>query len=100
MTPDVVSVGEPLLEFNATEAGSLREVRNYEIGWGGDTSNFAIAASRLGGSVGYVCRLGADDFGQICTMGNEHGVDSPPILPVPSTPQQWCNSGDRRIERK
>jgi L-2-hydroxycarboxylate dehydrogenase (NAD+) len=25
---------------------------------------------------------------QICMIGNEHGVDSPPILPVPSTPQQ------------
>lgn len=34
MTPDVISMGEPLLEFNATGAGSFREVRNYEVGWG------------------------------------------------------------------
>jgi len=65
MPPDVVSLGEPLLELNATEAGALHEVRSFEVGWGGDTSNFAIAVSRMGGSVGYICRLGADDFGQI-----------------------------------
>jgi LDH2 family malate/lactate/ureidoglycolate dehydrogenase len=39
-------------------------------------------------------------YDQICTTGNEHGVDCPPILPVPSTPQQWCNSGERRLERE
>jgi 2-dehydro-3-deoxygluconokinase len=81
MTPDVVSVGEPLLEFNATEAGPLREVRNYEVGWGGDTSNFAVAVSRLGGSVGYVCRLGADDFGQIfLDLWQAEGVDTTHVI--------------------
>jgi LDH2 family malate/lactate/ureidoglycolate dehydrogenase len=39
-------------------------------------------------------------YDQICMIGNDHGVVSPPILPVPSTPQQWCNSGERRLERK
>jgi 2-dehydro-3-deoxygluconokinase len=75
--PDVVSIGEPLLEFNAVQVGSLREVRQYEVGWGGDTSNFAIAVSRLGTSVGYVCRLGADDFGQIfLDLWEREGVDT------------------------
>ncbi len=65
MTPDVVSMGEPLLEFNAQGAGPLRAIRSYEVGWGGDTSNFLIAARRLGASAGYVCRLGDDEFGEI-----------------------------------
>ena len=64
MPVDVLALGEPMLEFNATEAGSLREVRNYEVGWGGDTSNFIIAVSRLGRTAGYICRLGDDEFGK------------------------------------
>lgn len=81
MTPDVISMGEPLLEFNATGAGSFREVRNYEVGWGGDTSNFAVAVSRLGGSVGYVCRLGDDDFGQIfLDLWQAEGVDTTHVI--------------------
>lgn len=65
MPVDVVALGEPMLEFNATEAGSLRDVRNYEVGWGGDTSNFIVAVRRMGKSAGYICRLGDDDFGKI-----------------------------------
>ena len=48
--PQIVALGEPMLEFNATESGSLRNVRTYEVGYGGDTSNFCIAAARLGAS--------------------------------------------------
>jgi hypothetical protein len=51
---DIIAIGEPLLEFNSEEEGSLSEVRHFVVGWGGDTSNFSIAASRLGGSVGYL----------------------------------------------
>ena len=63
--PEVVSLGEPLLEFNAVEPVPFSRVGNYSVGWGGDTSNFAVAVSRLGGSVGYVCRIGCDEFGQV-----------------------------------
>jgi L-2-hydroxycarboxylate dehydrogenase (NAD+) len=41
-----------------------------------------------------------ETYDQICAIGNEHGVESPPILPVPSTPQLWCNSGGRELGRK
>jgi 2-dehydro-3-deoxygluconokinase len=34
-------------------------------GFGGDTSNMAIAAARLGARVGYVTRLGGDAFGRM-----------------------------------
>ncbi len=77
MGPEIVTLGEPLLEFNASHPGSLRDVETYEVGWGGDTSNFAIAASRLGGSAGYICRLGDDDFGQILLdLWHREGVDT------------------------
>ncbi len=70
-------MGEPMLEFNASEEGSLSEVRQFVVGWGGDTSNFAIAASRLGGKVGYITRLGKDDFGDsFINLWQREGVDT------------------------
>lgn len=81
MAPQIVSLGEPMLEFNAVEPGPLRDIRNYEVGWGGDTSNFAVAAARLGGDVGYVCRIGADDFGQIfMDLWEDEGVDTTHVV--------------------
>lgn len=57
---DVVALGEPLLEFNQTKAGS----DEYLQGFGGDTSNCVIAAARLGAATAYVTRLGDDAFGR------------------------------------
>ena len=58
MQPEIVCIGEPMLEFN-----QVRGERSYLPGHGGDTSNCAIAAARQGASVGYWTALGADDFG-------------------------------------
>jgi 2-dehydro-3-deoxygluconokinase len=81
MPVDVLALGEPMLEFNAIEAGSLREVRNYEVGWGGDTSNFVIAVSRLGRMAGYICRLGDDDFGKnFLDLWKREGVDTSRVI--------------------
>ena len=57
---DVLAMGEALIEFNqrSTDSGS------YDIGYGGDTSNCAIAAARLGATAAYMTRLGADTFGR------------------------------------
>ena len=59
---DIVAVGEPLVEFN--QAGAA-DPHAYQQGFGGDTSNMAIAAARLGARVAYVTRLGTDRFGRM-----------------------------------
>ncbi|MEV5009230.1 sugar kinase [Streptomyces sp. NPDC055692] len=62
---DILAVGEPLLEFNARIDGA-RPVQGddaFTVGYGGDTSNFAVAAARSGALTGYVTRIGDDDFG-------------------------------------
>ncbi len=65
-TPAIVALGEPMLEFNQARADAPDA---YLRGFGGDTSNMAIAASRLlgdpGGRVGYVTRVGSDAFGRM-----------------------------------
>jgi 2-dehydro-3-deoxygluconokinase len=58
---DVVALGEPMVEFNQTR-GAANE---YLQGFGGDTSNCVIAASRLGAAAAYVTRLGDDAFGRM-----------------------------------
>lgn len=81
MHPEIISLGEPMLEFNATEEGSLSEVAHFAVGWGGDTSNFAIAASRLGGNVGYLTRLGDDEFGDsFIKLWQKEGIDTSQVV--------------------
>jgi 2-dehydro-3-deoxygluconokinase len=70
MTPDILCLGEPMLEFNQQPDG------NYLPGHGGDTSNCAIAAARQGASVGYVTHIGADTFGNsFMDLWQAEGVD-------------------------
>ena len=59
--PDIVALGEPLIEFNQLRADEPR----YLQGFGGDTSNMAIAAARLGARAGYITRVGDDAFGRM-----------------------------------
>ena len=44
---DIVSIGEPMVEFNQTDPGAPR----YLQGFGGDTSNMVIAAARPWGEI-------------------------------------------------
>ena len=69
----ILALGEPMVEFNQTGAvdGKL-----YLQGFGGDTSNFAIAAARQGANVGYVSALGDDAYGAMLrALWREEGVD-------------------------
>ncbi len=70
---DVLAFGEPMVEFNQTGgAGS----RNYLQGFGGDTSNAAIAAARQGAKVGYLTALGPDLYGRMFReLWDAEGVD-------------------------
>ncbi|HUH93135.1 MAG TPA: sugar kinase [Casimicrobiaceae bacterium] len=70
---DLVALGEPLIEFNQTRGASA----SYLHGFGGDTSNCAIAAARLGARAAYVTRVGDDVFGrQFLELWRKEGVDA------------------------
>ncbi len=69
---DLVALGEPLVEFNQTRGADDQ----YLHGFGGDTSNCAIAAARLGARAAYATRVGADAFGrEFLTLWKSEGVD-------------------------
>lgn len=70
---DIVSLGEAMVEFNQTGEGAGRL---YLQGFGGDTSNFAIAAARQGARVAYLSALGDDPYGRLLRrLWDEEGVD-------------------------
>ncbi len=60
MSIDILAYGEPLVEFNQQPDDPTR----YLQGFGGDTSNFCIAAARQGATTGYISAVGADSFGE------------------------------------
>jgi 2-dehydro-3-deoxygluconokinase len=73
MAFDIVSLGEPMIEFNQTGDGGGRL---YLQGYGGDSSNFAIAAARQGARVAYVSALGDDLYGRLLRdLWAAEGVD-------------------------
>ena len=57
----MLAIGEPMIEFNQTTPGRPEFLQ----GFGGDTSNMAIAAARSGARSAYLTRLGDDDFGRM-----------------------------------
>ncbi len=80
---DLVALGEPLVELNQTR-GATGE---YLQGFGGDTSNCAIAAARLGARSAYVTRLGGDAFGrQFLDLWRREGVDATGVGVDPDAP--------------
>jgi len=81
MKPEIIAIGEPLIEFSAIEEAPLSEVNQFKRGFGGDTSNFIIAVSRLGGKAGYLTRLGDDEFAQsFLKLWAQEGVDTRRIV--------------------
>src|SRR5262245_40218518 len=81
MNFDVVAIGEPLYELNQQPDG------RFLPGFGGDTSNVVIAASRLGARTAYVSKLGQDPFGDaIAELWSNEGVDASHVTRHPTGP--------------
>jgi 2-dehydro-3-deoxygluconokinase len=68
---DIVALGEPLIEFSQVKGEST-----YRFGFGGDTSNFVIAAARVGARTAYLSRVGDEPFGrELLALWQREGVD-------------------------
>ncbi len=76
--PDVVCMGEILIDFVATEANKgLAEVSAFTSAPGGAPANVAVAIQRLGLSVGFVGKVGADPLGEkLRRTLDDTGVDT------------------------
>jgi 2-dehydro-3-deoxygluconokinase len=78
---DTVSFGEPMVEFNSESVGGPRSGSLFSTGFGGDSSNFAVAASRLGARSSYLTKVGSDVFGALLQqMWHDEGVDASEVI--------------------
>ncbi|KWF06975.1 sugar kinase [Burkholderia ubonensis] len=70
--PEILALGEAMVEFNQSQPGRPEFLQ----GFGGDTSNFCIAAARQGASAGFVSAVGDDPFGRLLSdLWRSEGVD-------------------------
>jgi 2-dehydro-3-deoxygluconokinase len=84
MAVDIISIGEPLIEFNQTGGANSNQ---YLQGFGGDSSNFIIAAARQGARTGYVTAVGDDTYGRMFRdLWLAEGVDTSAVKIDPSAP--------------
>lgn len=80
-TLDVLAIGEAMVEFNQQDA------QHYLAGFGGDTSNCAIAAARMGARTGYLSQLGDDRFGdELMALWQREGVATEGVARVAGAP--------------
>ena len=83
-SPSIVSLGEPLIEFNRPKEG---DGRTWLPGVGGDSQNVAIAASRQGATAGYLTSLGQDWMGDaFLDLWKSEGLDASRVSRHPSAP--------------
>jgi 2-dehydro-3-deoxygluconokinase len=80
-TPEILALGEAMVEYNQLP---MEEGQLYRQGFGGDTSNFVIAAARQGARVGYMSIIGNDRHGTMLRdLWVHEGVDTKGILSTP-----------------
>jgi 2-dehydro-3-deoxygluconokinase len=81
---DLCALGEPMVEFNQARGG---DAASWRQGFGGDTSNMAVAAARLGARAAYVTRVGDDAFGRLFrALWREEGVSDEGVATDPDAP--------------
>lgn len=84
--PDLLCMGEAMLEFNQQPPDPDGRVL-YLQGHGGDTSNAAIAAARSGASAGYITALGQDGPGDsLMALWRAEGVDTATVIRSAAAP--------------
>lgn len=83
-SPAIVALGEPLIEFNRPKEG---DGRTWLQGFGGDSQNVAIAASRQGTTAGYLTSLGEDWMGDaFLDLWKSEGLDASRVGRHPTAP--------------
>jgi sugar/nucleoside kinase (ribokinase family) len=77
MAPEIVGIGEVLIDFVATEPVSYIEVPAFQKCFGGAPMNTLVGVARLGSPSGAITVVGNDPFGQFLVQElKRNGVDT------------------------
>jgi 2-dehydro-3-deoxygluconokinase len=80
---DILALGEALIEFNQRDPAQAM----FHRGFGGDTSNCVIAATRQGARCAYATQVGDDTFGAaLMDLWERERVDTRAVHTVPGAP--------------
>ena len=95
---DVITIGEAMAMFVATETGDLAEVEHFMKRVAGAELNVATGLARLGLKVGWASRLGTDSMGRalLAAMQGE-GIDCSHVV-CDATQRTGCHHR-RRCDR-
>jgi 2-dehydro-3-deoxygluconokinase len=86
---DVVTLGETMLRFSASDGQSLEAADAYRVDIAGAESNVAIDLARMGLATGWVSRMPDNPLGRKVTGElRRHGVDVSRVVWVPGEERQ------------
>lgn len=84
---DIITIGDGMITFEPTVNGPLRFVSEFKRKIGGAELNVMIGCSRLGLKVGWISRLGKDEFGRhIMNTVRGEGIDVSEVKLVENYP--------------
>jgi len=85
--PDVIGLGEIMVQFNAVTLGPLRHVTYFEKHAAGAEANVVVCVRRQGLSSGLITKLGKDEFGMyLYNWLRGEGVDVSQVKFDPAAP--------------
>jgi fructokinase len=94
--PKIVVLGEALIDVFADNGVPLRQAEDLHPSPGGAPANVAVALARLGADVGFIGKVGEDEFGYLLSdLLTDEGVDTsyfvtdvraPTMLAIVATP--------------
>lgn len=84
--PDIISLGEALIDFVSTVSGvAVKDAPAFVKAPGGAPANVAVGLAKLGISVGFIGKVGEDEFGFCLKETLEHwGVDTQGLILDPA----------------
>lgn len=85
--PQIVILGEALIDVFADKGVPLRAAKSLHPSPGGAPANVAVALARLGAKVGFIGKVGVDDYGAfLIDLLASEGVDTTHFMADPGGP--------------
>lgn len=85
--PEIVCLGEALIDVFAETGVPLRDARTLSPSPGGAPANLSVALARLGADIGFIGKVGIDEYGNyLIDLLKQEGVDTTHFVAEPGAP--------------